>query len=173
MHNALAAIAAARHVGIKPEIAIAALAEFEGIKRRLEIRDEINNIIIYDDFAHHPTAIAATLNGLRHRVGNKRIFAVIELGSYTMRTGVHKAALIPALQEADQVFIARPKIDWGVEEVANKLAMPARVYETVEAIVAALIQQAQPHDHIIIMSNTGFANIHEKLITELKKYYSQ
>lgn len=167
MLNALAAIAAARHAGVKPTDAIKALSEFTGVKRRLEILGKVNGITIYDDFAHHPTAIATTLQGLRKRVGKERIIAILELGSYTMRTGVHRDAIPSALQEADIVLFAKPKQDWGVETIAKQLSQPAFVFDTVEEIIPALTKQLQPHDHILIMSNTGFDGIHQKLLDNL------
>lgn len=169
IYNALAAVAAANHVGITTEKALAALTKFEGIKRRMEIREKINGVTIYDDFAHHPTAIAATLAGLRHQVGQERIIAIVELGSYTMRTGIHRDTLIPALKDADMVLIARPKEDWGVEVVAQKLPMPATVYKSVEEIIQSLTKTVKPTDHVLIMSNTGFDGIHEKLLNTLRK----
>lgn len=168
IHNALAAIAAAHHVGITIQQAIDSLSEFEGIKRRLEIRDKINGITIYDDFAHHPTAIATTLAGLRHRVGKERIIAILELGSYTMRTGVHRDTIVSALEDADVVLIARPKEDWGVDEVAKKLSIPATVYSNVDEIIKAIVEQSKPNDHVVIMSNTGFDGIHDKLLKALR-----
>jgi len=168
VYNALAAIAAAHHAGISTHTAIAALAEFTGIKRRLEIRGRINNVTVYDDFAHHPTAVATTLAGLRSRVGKERIIAVIELGSYTMRTGVHRDTIVGALKEADVVLIARPQQDWGVNEVVRKLAMPANVCDNVEQIIQHIQTFIQKNDHIIVMSNTGFDDIHEKLLEVLK-----
>lgn len=171
IQNALAAITAANHVGISTEQAIAALNKFEGIKRRMEVRGKINDITIYDDFAHHPTAITTTLAGLRKCVGKERIIAIVELGSYTMRTGAHRDTIAPALNDADMVLIARPKDDWGVDAIAQKLKMPAKVYNSSEEIIQAVINECKPQDHVLIMSNTGFDGIHEKLITNLQKIY--
>lgn len=167
IHNALAAIAAANHIGISSEQALAALNKFAGIKRRMEIRGQINGIMIYDDFAHHPTAIATTLDGLRNLVNKERIIAIVELGSYTMRTGVHRDTLIPAFKQADRVLIARPKEDWGVNDVAQKLTMPTTVCDTTEEIIQLIKKEAKPTDHILIMSNAGFDDIHEKLLNSL------
>ena len=166
--NALAAIAAARHAGIKPEYAINALAQFQGVKRRLEIRGIINEITIYDDFAHHPTAISTTLAGLRHRVGKAKIIVVLECGSYTMRTGIHAQTLAPALSEADSVLLARPKLDWGIDNIITQLNIPAVACDSVKEIIEKLLQQIQAGDHILIMSNTGFEEIHTKLIDAIK-----
>lgn len=168
VNNALAAIAAARHAGVKPEYAINALTHFKGVKRRLEIRDVVNGITIYDDFAHHPTAITTTLAGLRYRVGKARIIVVLECGSYTMRTGAHSQTLAPALDKADCVLLARPKIDWGIDNIIAQLKMPAVACGTVEEIIDNLLQQLKTGDHILIMSNTGFGEIHSKLIEALK-----
>lgn len=167
MLNALTAVVAAHHVGIAPAIAIAALNEFQGVKRRLEIRGEIRGVTFYDDFAHHPTAIVTTLMGLRHKVGEKRIIAIVELGSFTMRTGVHRDTLAPALATADIVLIARPKQDWGVDAIAAQLGSKATVYDTTQAIVAAVAELVQTNDQLIVMSNTGFDGLHEKLLQRL------
>lgn len=168
VHNALAAIAAARHAGITIAQSITALSEFQNVKRRMEVLWQKNDMTVYDDFAHHPTAIATTLAGLRNRVGEARIIAVVELGSFTMRTGVHRETLIPALKLADRVMIIRPKEDWGVNYVAENLAVPANVYDKVEDIVQTLLTEMQAGDHVIIMSNTGFDGIHKKLVTALE-----
>lgn len=168
IHNALAAIAAAQHIGVAPQLACAALSAFKNVKRRLEIKAQFNGITIYDDFAHHPTAIATTLHGLRQHVGNNaRIIVVIELASNTMRSGVHKETLPDAFAEADQVLVARPKIDqdWGVTEVAKAIKAPTQIYDNVDNIILALTASAQSGDHIVIMSNAGFDNIHNKLLT--------
>jgi UDP-N-acetylmuramate: L-alanyl-gamma-D-glutamyl-meso-diaminopimelate ligase len=166
--NALVAIAAARHAGVTIEQSINALNNFKNVKRRMEIIWQKNDITIYDDFAHHPTAITTTLAGLRKRVNQARIIAVVELGSYTMRTGVHKDALIPAFKDADRVLIARPKEDWGVDYVAKNLTAPANVYNNVETIIETLLKEIRPGDQIIIMSNTGFDGIHKKLIDHIR-----
>lgn len=167
VNNALAAIAAASHVGIKAEVAIKALAQFRTVKRRLEVRGKIREVTVYDDFAHHPTAIATTLAGLRGRVGTERILAVLELGSYTMRQGVHRETLAPSLTDADQVLVLRPQQDWGVEQALVPCTMPAHVYNDVTNLVNAISEQVQAGDHVLIMSNTGFGGIHDKLLTAL------
>ena len=170
VHNALAAIAAARHAGVPAPHAIAALNEFKSVKRRLEIRGHFRGVTVYDDFAHHPTAIATTLNGLRQRVGEQRIVAVLELGSYTMRTGVHRETMVPALKEADVVLLAKPKgEDWGVANVAAALPVPAHVFQDVDSIVKEITTHARAGDHVLIMSNTGFDGLHEKLLRALSE----
>ncbi len=179
--NALAAIAAARHAGVPPKHAIAALAEFRGVKRRMEQYAQINGITVYDDFAHHPTAIATTLQGLRNRIdssaGAQRIIAVLEPRSSTMRMGVHQHTLAPSLMLADHVVLYQPAdIGWNVAAVAADIeartpvnARPrAQTFDTVAAIVAHLAQIAQTGDHIVIMSNGGFGGIHQLLIDALR-----
>lgn len=168
IYNALAAIAAARHVGVTPQQAIAALSEFQGVKRRLEVIGQFGDVTIYDDFAHHPTAITTTLEGLRKKVKDARIIAVVELGSYTMRTGVHRDTLVPAFKEANQVIMAKPKgEDWGVAEIATRLPVPAQVFPDVEGIIQALTQEVRAGDQVVIMSNTGFDGLHTKLLQRL------
>lgn len=165
--NALAALLAARHIGIPTNEVIKAYSSFRNVKRRLEIRGKINGITVYDDFAHHPTAIATTLNGLRNKVGKNRIIAVLELGSYTMRTGIHKAQLPPSLAQADQIIFLRPQNDWGIDEVAGNLPDKAKVLDKVDEIITCLVEMTQPEDQVVIMSNGGFGNIHEKLLEKL------
>lgn len=167
VNNALAAIAAAQHVGVTPAQSIAALKEFRNVKRRMEIFGIVNGITLYDDFAHHPTAVATTLHGLRQKIGKQRIIAVLECGSYTMRTGVHKQTLVPALREADVVFLAKPKEDWGVGDVAAKLSQPAKVGVDVNELIQLIVKEAKAGDHVLIMSNTGFDGIHAKLLAAM------
>ncbi|MDX1253085.1 MAG: UDP-N-acetylmuramate:L-alanyl-gamma-D-glutamyl-meso-diaminopimelate ligase [Gammaproteobacteria bacterium] len=169
VHNALAAIAAARHAGVMPRHAVAALAEFAGVKRRMEQRGVVNGVTVYDDFAHHPTAIQTTLEGLRKRVGDQRIIAVLEPRSNTMRMGVHQQMLAPSLALADEVILYQPAdIGWDVSAVASSLGAKAAVFDTVPAIVTHLAGHAQTGDHVLIMSNGGFGGIHAKLIEALK-----
>lgn len=169
VHNALAAIAAAHHVGVPIEQSLKALSEFKNVKRRLEMRGIINGITIYDDFAHHPTAIATTLEGLRGRVGKDKIIAVTELGSNTMRSGAHRNTLAPAFNKADKVLFLRPQPDWGIDEIKKELKMPAQIFDNVNAIINELVTQSQKGDHIVIMSNKGFGDIHQKLLTALQQ----
>jgi UDP-N-acetylmuramate: L-alanyl-gamma-D-glutamyl-meso-diaminopimelate ligase len=164
VHNALAAIAAAQHAGVKAEHSIAALAEFKNVKRRMEKIGQLNGATIYDDFAHHPTAIATTLQGLREKVKSERIIAVLELGSYTMRSGVHRADLAPSLKEADEIIFARPKEDWGIDGLAKEVSAPAQVCENVDDIIVNLKKIIKANDHIVIMSNKGFDGLHQKLL---------
>ncbi len=167
MFNALAAIIAARHIGIAPQHAIKSLSRFEGIKRRMEVRGVVNNIIVYDDFAHHPTAIKTTLDGLRKQVGQARIIAVIEPRSNTMKQGVHAKALAESLQLADYVFAMQPdNLEWNLAEALQALDNSS-VEKSVEGILVKLIRLVQPGDHVLIMSNGGFAGIHQKLLNML------
>lgn len=163
--NALAAIAAARHVGIPVDVAVDALAEFKGVKRRQEVIGEIKGITVYDDFAHHPTAIEETLQGLRQRVGSARIITILEPRSNTMRMGVHKEKLAASLAEADQVFLFQPQdIDWALDSVINELGDKARLCNSVDDMIADIIGMMQTNDHIMIMSNGGFDGLHQKLL---------
>lgn len=170
VHNALAAIAAARHAGVPAEVSCAALAEFQGVKRRLEVRGEVGSVRVYDDFAHHPTAIATTLDGLRGRVGNERIIAVLEPRSNTMRMGVHKDSLAPSLELADQVVLYQPAgLGWDLSDVAAALGTRARVLHSIDDIVAHLVSVMRPRDHVLIMSNGGFGGLHERLLRALQE----
>jgi len=163
--NALAAIAAAHHAGVSIKTALAALPLFKNVKRRLEIKGQVKNITIYDDFAHHPTAIATTLAGLRARVGNARIIAVLECGSYTMRSGVHKDHLCAALAEADRVVCKKPNaLNWDLAAVLKTFPQPAAMYDDIESLIKNLKPELQSGDHILVMSNSGFDGIHQKLL---------
>lgn len=167
--NAVAAIAAARHVGIAPAQAIAALGRFENVKRRMELRGVVNQIALYDDFAHHPTAIATTVAGLRKKVGNARILAVLEPRSNTMKLGVMKEALPHSLQQADLVFGygAKDTLGWDLAATLTPLAHKAQAFEALPALVNAVAQAAQPGDHILVMSNGGFDGVHQKILDAL------
>ncbi len=169
MANALCAIAAARHAGVPVKTALAALAKFRNVKRRLEVRGTIRGITVYDDFAHHPTAIMATLEALRARIGNARLLAVLELRSNTMRLGVHRDTLAGALVHADKVLLLRPDdLNWNLERVTGALNGRGQAYPTVEEIIETLIREARRGDHILIMSNGGFGNIHARLLEQLQ-----
>ena len=165
--NALAAIAAARHAGIPPDIAIAALSQFKNVKRRMEIRGIVNGITIYDDFAHHPTAIKTTLNGLRHKVGNARIIAVLEPRSNTMKMGIWKDNLAASLETADQVYCYAHQSEWDVQSALSPLGKKANVHYELIQLINSIGVIACPGDHILIMSNGGFGGIHEKLMKSL------
>lgn len=174
VNNALAAIAAARHVGVAPVYAIEALQKYINTKRRLEIRGEINHVTVYDDFAHHPTAIASTLEGLRHKVGDAKIIAVLEPRSNTMKLGIHKKELAESLEKADHVLMYQPdEIQWNVQKSLKALGDKLTVMDDVENILAALASLIQPNDHILIMSNGGFENIHQRLLDQLAVHHGE
>ncbi|ULJ69215.1 UDP-N-acetylmuramate:L-alanyl-gamma-D-glutamyl-meso-diaminopimelate ligase [Wielerella bovis] len=165
--NALAVIAAVRHVGVSIQAACEALSQFKNVKRRMEIKGMVNNITVYDDFAHHPTAIATTLDGLRQKVGAARIVAVLEPRSNTMKLGTMKAALPESLRGADAVFCYAGGVDWDVQAALLPLGEKLRVGQNFDDFVNDLAQFAQNGDHILIMSNGGFGGIHDKLLAKL------
>ncbi len=165
--NALATIAAARHVGVTPAVACEALSRFENVKRRMEVRGVASGITVYDDFAHHPTAIATTLEGLRAKVGSQRILAVLEPRSNTMKLGTMKAQLPDSLALADRVFCYAGGVDWDVSEAMQPIAAKAGTYTDLADMVAAIVAEARSGDHILVMSNGGFGGIHGKLLKAL------
>jgi len=166
--NALAAIAAARHAGVPVKDACEALSEFEGIKRRLEIKGEINGVTVYDDFAHHPTAIKETLDAMKEVVNGGRVFAVLEPRSNTMRMGVHKKEMMTALSDADEILLYQPAgLDWDLKETVNASKVPAKIYDDTDVIIKKICNDAVSGDHILIMSNGGFEGIHNRLLTSL------
>ncbi|UJF19561.1 UDP-N-acetylmuramate:L-alanyl-gamma-D-glutamyl-meso-diaminopimelate ligase [Vibrio sp. SS-MA-C1-2] len=168
MANARMAVAAARHVGVTPDLACQSLETFINAKRRLELRGCVNNISVYDDFAHHPTAIQLTLEGLRAKVGEQRIFAVLEPRSNTMKSGVFNDKIAPALELADQVFFYQDDhLSWSLEQIKAECQQPTEVYNDIDKLVMAIKEQAQPEDHILVMSNGGFGGIHLKLLKAL------
>ena len=169
MHNALMAIAAAHHAGVSVENACAALATFVNAKRRLEVKGEVNGITVYDDFAHHPEAIQATLTALRDKIGGSvRILAVLEPRSNTMKMGIHKDDIAPSLVRADYVFVLQPdNIPWDVSDITNKCLQPAKWTANLERLVDMVVAEAQPTDHILVMSNGSFGGIHQKLLDKL------
>jgi len=176
IENALMAIAAARHAGVPSHVAIEALAKFVNSKRRFELRGVVNDISIYDDFAHHPTAIAKTLAGVRAKVDNQnlqnadkgRVLAVLEPRSNTMKSGVHKAALPLSLAQADQVFIFQDdNIKWSVSDLVETCQPPCFVEKNIDDLVIKIAEQSRAGDTIVVMSNGGFANIHEKILTAI------
>jgi len=167
--NALAALAAARHTGVPVKVSLDALQAFKGVKRRLELRAELNGIRLYDDFAHHPTAIKMTLAGLRGHVGDARIWVLLEPRSNTMRMGIHKESLADSLRQADGVYLYQPAdLDWNLQQVADVLGKKASIYNSVDAMVDSLRQLVQPGDYVVVMSNGGFGGIHVKLEAMLK-----
>ena len=169
IQNGLAAIAAARHAGVPVETSLAALAEFAGIKRRLELRGEAAGVKVYDDFAHHPTAIRLTVQALRARVGDARIFAVLEPRSNTMRLGVHRDTLAASLEAADRVLLyAPPDLGWDAEAALQGLTT-ARVYGAVDDLVRSIRDDVREGDHVLVMSNGDFGGIHRRLLDTLTK----
>lgn len=172
--NALAAIAAAEHVGVSPAVAAQALGSFENVKRRMEVRGQVrlaaggNPVTVYDDFAHHPTAIRTTVNGLRRKVGDARILAVFEPRSNTMKLGAMKAQLPWSLEEADLAFCHSGGLDWDAAEALAPLGARA-VSDNITTLAEQVAAQARPGDHILCMSNGGFGGIHTKLLDLLQK----
>ncbi|KPH95481.1 UDP-N-acetylmuramate:L-alanyl-gamma-D-glutamyl-meso-diaminopimelate ligase [Pseudoalteromonas porphyrae] len=170
--NAIMAIAAARHVGIAIPHSIAGLGEFISPKRRMELKADIANIKVYDDFAHHPTAITTTLAGLRAKVGDEKIIAILEPRSNTMKMGVHQHTLLASLVDANDVYLFEPdNLAWSLSEQAKQAEMVclSNTNEIIEQVVAS----AQPQQHILIMSNGGFNGLHDKLITALQHKFIQ
>ena len=167
--NALAALAAARHAGVPVAQGLAALTEFKNVKRRMEVRGTVNGITVYDDFAHHPTAIDTTIAGLRRKVGKSRILAVLEPRSNTMKLGVMKDALPGSLKDADAVFCYDANLGWNARESLAPLGSKALVKNDLNELVEAIASAAKPGDHVLIMSNGGFGGIHEKLLQRLAK----
>ncbi|ADJ61921.1 UDP-N-acetylmuramate:L-alanyl-gamma-D-glutamyl-meso-diaminopimelate ligase [Herbaspirillum seropedicae] len=170
--NALAAIAAARHVGVPVAQAIAALGAFQSVKRRMELRGSANGVAVYDDFAHHPTAIATTVAGLRKKVGAARILAVLEPRSNTMKLGTMKQALPGSLADADLVFgfgahTGRDALGWDLGEALAPLGAKAAAFDDLAALVQAVKAAARPGDHVLVMSNGGFGGVHQKLLDAL------
>ncbi|WP_163923682.1 UDP-N-acetylmuramate:L-alanyl-gamma-D-glutamyl-meso-diaminopimelate ligase [Photobacterium sp. Alg240-V54] len=168
VNNALMAIAAARHVGVTANLACESLAKFINTKRRLEYKGQVNGVTVYDDFAHHPTAIELTLGGLRAKLNQSRILAVLEPRSNTMKLGVHKHDLAPALHAADEVFLFQPdNIPWSVQEIADQCPQPAFCSDDIDTLVAKIVESAHSGDTILVMSNGGFSGIHGKLLAAL------
>ncbi|ACQ94134.1 UDP-N-acetylmuramate [Tolumonas auensis DSM 9187] len=174
VHNGLMAIAAARHAGVRTADGIAALSEFVMPKRRMELRGEVAGIKVYDDFAHHPTAIATTIAGLRANVGTARILAVLEPRSNTMKMGVHQGELIKSLVQADKAYMFAPTgLGWDIHQLAQKAPIPTTVQHDINHLVDMLVAEAKSGDQILVMSNGGFDGIHSKLLEKLTKRYSQ
>ena len=171
--NALASIAAARHVGVSVEVAIAALAEFKNVKRRMEIRGVVNGVTVYDDFAHHPTAITTTVAGLRSKVGKARILAVLEPRSNTMKLGVMKNALPASLEDADLVFCYGANLGWDATEALAPIQYKATVYDDLDGMVTAIVASAKSGDYVLAMSNGGFGGVHQKILDALALKFRQ
>jgi len=167
--NALAAVAAARHAGVDPAAAIDALGAFSGVRRRMQMRGQARGITLYDDFAHHPTAIRTTLEGLRHRVGSERILAVLEPRSHTMKRGIMKDDLPRSLGDADRIYVYSAGLGWDAEALFAPLGPRARCEENLDALVAAVAAEAKAGDHVLVMSNGGFGGVHEKLLAMIRQ----
>jgi UDP-N-acetylmuramate: L-alanyl-gamma-D-glutamyl-meso-diaminopimelate ligase len=167
--NAVAAVGAACHAGVEEAAALEALRRFGGVKRRLEVRGVVRDITVYDDFAHHPTAIATTLDGVRRRAGKGRVFAVLEPRSNTMKLGTHKAALARSLTGADRVFVYQsPEVKWDVTDAMRPLGALATVQSDLPQLIAGLAAEARPGDHLVLMSNGSFGGLHDKLLQGLR-----
>ena len=162
--NALAALAAARHAGVPPDSALSALACFGGVRRRLEMRGTVRGVTVYDDFAHHPTAISATIAGLRQRIGDGRILAVLEPRSNTMKLGVMKAQLPASLQEAELTYCYAADLGWDVRSALAPLGDRVQTFEDIDALVKAVAVIAREGDHVLVMSNGGFCGVHDRLL---------
>jgi len=167
--NGLAAIAAARHAGVEPRAALEALSSFKGVRRRMEVRGTERGVTVYDDFAHHPTAIRATLEGLRAKVGTARILAVLEPRSNTMKLGQMKEALPASLAQADRLYLYGARLDWDPTQVFRAAGREVHCPASIDALVAAIVQEARPGDHVVVMSNGGFGGIHAKLLSALRR----
>ena len=167
--NALAALAAARHAGVEPREALLALSRFSGVRRRMQLRGKASGVSVYDDFAHHPTAIRTTLEGLRQRVGKARIFAVLEPRSNTMRRGVMKDALPASLGAADRVYVYSSNLGWDAGAVFAPLGARARCLDDLDALINAISADTRSGDHVLVMSNGGFGGIHAKLLERLER----
>jgi UDP-N-acetylmuramate: L-alanyl-gamma-D-glutamyl-meso-diaminopimelate ligase len=170
--NAQAALSAARHAGVPVAIGLAALTLFKNVKRRMEIKGRVNGITVYDDFAHHPTAISTTLAGLRHKVSEARILAVLEPRSNTMKLGVMKAALPESLKDADLVFCYSGNLGWDARAALAPLGEKAIVEDNLDALIEQIAHTARRGDHILVMSNGGFGGIHDKLLKRLQSLQS-
>jgi len=170
LENAAAAIQASLRVGVPIEQAIRALSAFSGVKRRMECIANVNGIHIYDDFAHHPSAIKTTIAGLRAKIGNHRMVLAAELSSHTMRNGVHKDRLMDAYHEGDSLYLLRPKaVTWDVDAMCRQSQKPVHLFSDVASLIDELALDLQPGDHVLIMSNQGFGGIYQKLPKRLKE----
>ena len=168
--NAAMAVAAAHHVGVPVNVATEALASFKTVKRRMELKGTVKGIQVYDDFAHHPTAIATTIDGLRRHISGGRILAVIEPRSNTMKLGVHRDHLAASWRQADAVWLFDPQtFAWSLAEAVSQSAVPVTRCVDVNDIVTSVVSQARPGDHVLIMSNGGFDNIHQRMLDALQQ----
>lgn len=169
--NALMAVAAARHTGVPPDIAIEALAKFVNVKRRMELKGTVKHITVYDDFAHHPSAIKTTIAGLRRKVGKERILAVLEPRSATMKMGFHQSTLAESWSEADRVFLFEPdNLSWSMDDLLAQSEIDASLFKDLDILVKSILAHAKPGDHILVMSNGGFGGIHSTLLEKLAEH---
>ena len=166
--NALAALAAARHAGVPAQLGIEALSRFKNVKRRMELRGVVNDIHVYDDFAHHPTAIRTTLAGLRAKIGQARIISVLEPRSNTMKLGVWQNDLAASLDQADQIFCYAHQIGWNIDSALASLDDKTEIHHDLTTMISAIAATAHPGDHILIMSNGSFSGLHDKLLDTLR-----
>ncbi|MCX7263212.1 MAG: UDP-N-acetylmuramate:L-alanyl-gamma-D-glutamyl-meso-diaminopimelate ligase, partial [Burkholderiales bacterium] len=168
--NALAAIAAAEHVGVAPSVAAQALGSFQNVKRRMEVRGTVGGITVYDDFAHHPTAIRTTLDGLRRQIGNgQRILAIFEPRSNTMKLGTMKSQLPWSLEQADLSFCHSGGLDWDAHAALASMGDKAQVAPNIDELVKQVMAHVQTGDHLLCMSNGGFGGVHDRLLNALKQ----
>jgi UDP-N-acetylmuramate: L-alanyl-gamma-D-glutamyl-meso-diaminopimelate ligase len=172
--NALAAIAAAYQVGVSVSESTQALGQFKNVKRRLEVVGQVQNMTVYDDFAHHPTAIQTTIAGLRSKIGGARLIAVLEPRSNTMQLGIMKQQLSDSLQDAQQVFVYGAKtgkatLGWDLKEALKPLGEKVYAFDNLDQMVRQIVSYVKPSDHILIMSNGGFGGVHQKILQELAK----
>lgn len=173
IENAVMAIAAARHVGVQPALAIEALMTFTPPKRRMELLGNVNGVAVYDDFAHHPTAIATSLAGMRAKVGKGKITVILEPRSNTMKSGVHKDTLASSLALASNAYLYQAdSVDWDINAAMLTAVIPVEVSCDIDAIIASVVAQAHTGDTIIVMSNGGFNGLHQKLLTQLNRHIS-
>jgi UDP-N-acetylmuramate: L-alanyl-gamma-D-glutamyl-meso-diaminopimelate ligase len=169
VENGLAAIACAAGMGVSPARSAGALGRFAGVRRRLELRGEVQGIRVYDDFAHHPTAVAMTIDGIRRQPERGRIIAVLEPRSNTMRLGVHRAELAESLKGADRVWLYQPEgLNWNLDDVAAELGARATVIRVLPELVEALESDLRAGDRVLIMSNGGFGGLHDRLLAALR-----
>lgn len=174
VNNAMMAIAAAHHAGVAINDAIEALSSFKNVKRRMEVKGSIGGVTVYDDFAHHPTAIETTVCGLRHKVGNQKIIAVLEPRSNTMKMGVHKSQLAKSWEGADHVVLFEPPgLDWSLKELVANSTIDVDLYQNVEEIVTRVCALASAGDHILVMSNGGFESIHTRILSALGEKFAE
>jgi UDP-N-acetylmuramate: L-alanyl-gamma-D-glutamyl-meso-diaminopimelate ligase len=161
-------LSAARHVGVQPVETMAALSRFGGVRRRMQVRGRAAGVTIYDDFAHHPTAVQTTIEGLRQRVGDARIVAVLEPRSNTMKRGLMKESLPASLAAADRIFVYTHGLGWDAPAVFAPLGPRARCMDDLDALIGAIAAESRVGDHVLVMSNGGFGGIHAKLLARLQ-----